>query len=239
VDLDDRITIVAPEGVELRLMLAGLGSRFIAGGVDLTIQAILTLILALITGAIAGAASLLLAVFVLGTFGILFLYPILFEVLGAGRTPGKRFSHLRVVRDSGAPVDLAASAIRNLMRVLDGPLLLYLPTVIAIAVTSRNQRLGDLAAGTLVIRETPVDWPAATARRPAPAAAPAGWDVSAVTAQEIAAVRQFLERRESLDREARHRLALRLAQGLRPKVAGTPADLGAERFLEDLAQSKR
>lgn len=232
------MTIATPEGVELALTLAGLGSRFIAGAADLLIELILALILALIAGASGSSGGLLLAISLVGLFAIWFLYPILFEVLGGGRTPGKRVTSLRVVRDSGAPVDLPASAIRNLMRVLDGPLLLYLPTVISIAITDRNQRPGDLAAGTIVIRENPLSGSAPPARELNGERAQ-GWDVSAVTAQEIAAVRRFLERRESLDPSARATLAHRLATGLRPKVTGAPVDQSPEQFLQQLARSKR
>jgi uncharacterized RDD family membrane protein YckC len=238
VELDDRITIATPEGIELQLQLAGLASRFIAGTVDLIIQLLAIFALALITGPVFGGGKLNTVVFVIGVFMIWFLYPILFELLARGRTPGKRLSHLRVVRDSGAPVDLQASAIRNLVRVVDGLLLLYVPTVISILVTERNQRPGDIAAGTLVIRESapPKQAPATTAtaaQKPLEE-----WDVSAITAQELAAVRRFLDRRETLDRGARYELALRLASGLRPKIAGATARTDPERFLEALAAIK-
>ena len=255
-DLDESITIATPEGVELRLQLAGLGSRFIAGGVDLVIMLILLGILAVITGPVAGlSGGVAGVVFVIGSFVILLFYPILFELLAGGQTPGKRVSHLRVLRDSGAPVDLPASAIRNLMRLVDGPLLLYLPSIISIAATKRNQRPGDIAAGTIVAREQP----AAKAPRKAKTisvgrATPGGsgsgsgsgsgepgerWDTSAVTPQEVAAVRRFLERRASLERAARRELAVRLAEGLRSKVSSAPADLAPEQFLEELERIKR
>jgi uncharacterized RDD family membrane protein YckC len=249
VDLDESITIATPEGIELRLQLAGLGSRFIAGGVDLAIMLILLAILAVITGPVAGlSGGVAGVVFVIGSFVILLFYPILFELLAGGQTPGKRMSHLRVLRDSGAPVDLPASAIRNLMRLVDGPLLLYLPSIVSIAVTKRNQRPGDIAAGTIVTREQPVvKAKARTGRAPAraPAPVPASvesgerWDTSAITTQEVAAVRRFLERRASLERGARRELAVRLADGLRSKVTSTPADLGPEQFLEELERIKR
>jgi uncharacterized RDD family membrane protein YckC len=248
VDLDESIRIATPEGIELRLQLAGLGSRFIAGGVDLTIMLILLAILAAIAGPVAGlSGGVSGVVYVIGAFAILLFYPILFELLNHGQTPGKRISNLRVLRDSGTPVDLAASSIRNLMRLIDGPLLLYIPSIVSIAVTSRNQRPGDIAAGTIVTREQP----AAEGGRKASAAAvrgPAGagveqsaerWDTSAVTPQEVAAVRRFLERRGSLERRARRELAVRLADGLRPKVSSAPHDLGPERFLEELERIKR
>jgi len=249
VDLDESITIATPEGLELRLQLAGLGSRFIAGGIDLMIMLIVLAILALITGPVAGSSGGVSAVvYVLGAFAILLFYPILFEVLNDGQTPGKRMSNLRVLRDSGTPVDLPASSIRNLMRLIDGPLLLYIPSIVSIAVTSRNQRPGDIAAGTIVTREQP----AAKRLRAAPAPPGSGyavgagraesadrWDTSAVTPQELAAVRRFLERRGGLERQARRELAIRLADGLRPKVSSAPPDLGPERFLEELERIKR
>lgn len=243
-ELEDLITIGTPEGIELKLQLAGLASRFIAGTADVIIQALVTLILALLTGGIGGSNGFLEAIFVIGVFATWLLYPIFFEVLAKGRTPGKRWTHLRVVRDDGAPVDLPASAIRNLMRLLDGPLLSYLPALIGIAVSAHNQRPGDLAAGTLVIRDRPVA-PAKGSRgagTAAPADGPsresAAWDVSAISAQELSLVRRFLERRHDLDGTARDQLAYRLSQGLRAKVAGAPTDLGAEAFLEELASIK-
>ena len=250
-DLDESITIATPEGIELRLQLAGLGSRFIAGGVDLVIMLILLGILAVITGPVAGlSGGVAGVVFVIGSFVILLFYPILFELLAGGQTPGKRMSHLRVLRDSGAPVDLPASAIRNLMRLVDGPLLLYLPSIVSIAVTKRNQRPGDIAAGTIVTREQPAPKGSRKAKttsapRATPAVTPeAGdaaerWDTSAITPQEIAAVRRFLERRATLERAARRELAVRLADGLRPKVTSAPADLAPEQFLEELERIKR
>jgi uncharacterized RDD family membrane protein YckC len=241
VDLDDTLTIATPEGLELRLQLAGLGSRFIAGVADLIIQVVLLAILALLTRAATGPGGIAGVVYVLGAFVILLFYPILFELLGGGRTPGKRMSHLRVLRDSGSPVDLPASAIRNLMRLIDGPLLLYLPTVISIAVSKRNQRPGDMAAGTIVTREAPAGRSRSAVRGAGrvPDDGAERWETSAVTPQELAAVRRFLERRESLDRGARRELAVRLADGLRPKVSSAPEGLDAERFLEELERIKR
>lgn len=243
-DLDDTLTISTPEGLLLRLQLAGLGSRFIAGAADLIIQLVLVVILALVAHGVTGVSGV---VTVIGVFVITVFYPIVFEVLGGGRTPGKRMTHLRVLRASGAPVDLPASAIRNLMRVIDGPLLFYLPSVVSIALTSRNQRPGDLAAGTIVIREDLAAEPVAGSGRGAVQSRRGvdggdgleRWDTSAVTVQEVAAVRRFLERRESLDLQARRDLAVRLAEGLRPKVTSAPAEMAPERFLEELERIKR
>jgi uncharacterized RDD family membrane protein YckC len=247
-DLDDQITLSTPEGVTLQVTLAGVGSRFIAGAADLVLQAVLVVILGLVASA-GGSGGVLGIVLIVGSFAIWFFYPVAFELLAAGRTPGKRFTHLRVIRESGAPIDLAASAIRNLMRVLDGPPLLYLPSLISVALTTRNQRPGDLAAGTVVIREPAGGHDGPVAEPSTGAAtlqamwtgvdASARWDASAVTAAETAAVRHFLARRETLDPGARRALAQRLATGLRPKVTGAPEGIGAETFLERLAEFKR
>lgn len=243
-DLDDQITLATPEGVELQVVLAGLGSRFIAGALDLAIQVVAIVILAVITGLFGGGLhGALVVAFVVGSFVIWFFYPVLFEVLNAGRTPGKLAAHLRVVRASGAPVDLTASAIRNLMRVIDGVTLLYVPTMIGIAVTKKHQRPGDLAAGTVVIRDDPLARSASTSASAELseewAQESEGWDASAVTNEEMAAVRRFLDRRETIDHRARRDLAMRLANGLRPKVTGAAAELPPERFLEALAAHKR
>jgi len=238
-ELEDRVTIATPEGLELEVQLAGLGSRFIAGLIDLIIQVLLVVILLVVTGVFSGGGRLDELVAVIGVFLLLLIYPIAFEVLERGRTPGKRITHLRVVRDGGSAVDLQASAIRNFMRLIDGPTLLYLPTVIGIIATRRNQRPGDLAGGTLVVREEPLA-PARSTQTPAapPLASWEGWDVSAVTDADIAAVRQFLARRDSLDPRARSDLARRLADGLAVKVGGAPQAGSAERFLETLVAAK-
>jgi uncharacterized RDD family membrane protein YckC len=243
VDLEDRITIPLPEGGVITLQLAGLGSRFIAGTVDLIIQLVLVVVLVLLTGAVSGGGHLDLVAFVIGAFLAWFGYPIAFEVLARGRTPGKRFTQLRVVREDGNAVDLSASAIRNFVRLLDGQTLLYVPTVISILATQRNQRPGDLAAGTLVIRDAPRG---ATRENPSvgPHASlairedPPAWDVSGVSQEELAAVRSFLDRRDTLDREARSALAERLATGLAAKVAGAQRQGSAEQFLLTLVELK-
>jgi len=231
------ITLATPEGVELEMSLAGAGSRLIAGAIDLVIQGVL--VLALLVGLLA-LGTFGLALFSIASFAVLFAYDVLFEVLGAGQTPGKRLQGLRVVRTDGSPVDLRSSATRNITRLVDGPPLTYMPTLIGIIATKNNQRPGDLAGDTVVIR---------TARRArrrrasprAPArvtAAAADWDVSAIMPDELAVVRRFIERRDALAPAARGALALRLADGLRPRVAGAPADGAPEAFLETLLATK-
>jgi uncharacterized RDD family membrane protein YckC len=245
---EDRLTIATPEGVEIHLSLAGLGSRFIASLLDALIKAVLIFAVWLVTngldvaissteerGDLALGAALAFAVI----FAINFFYDVLFEVLASGRTPGKRATGLRVVREGGQPVGARASTIRNMLRLIDGLPLAYMAGIIAIVVTKRNQRIGDLAAGTLVVRDrhhVPATTPRATGV-PADTTAPA-WDVGAITSDEIRAVKSFLERRASIDRQARGRLAWELTARLRPKVGGAPEDMHPEHFLEHLARAK-
>lgn len=247
---DDEITIVTPEGVDLTILLAGLGSRFVARFIDSLIQGGIFLVIVLGLGGLGAAVgpeagpapsgAAVVVVFIVFTFLLFYAYDILFETLGSGRTPGKRAAGIRVVRAGGQPVGLSTSAVRNLVRLVDFLPTMYVIGVISILVSARNQRLGDMAAGTLVVRD----------RRGEPGTAPghssyagsseevAPWDVSAVTTEEVATVRSFLERRTSLTPEARWRLAWELAQRLRPKVAGAPADLHPEVFLERLSAAK-
>ena len=232
-EYEDRLTIATPEGVELDLTLAGLGSRFVAGGIDLTIKAILVVLLAI---AFAVLGDIGIAIVIPMVALVVFAYDVLWEVLGQGRTPGKRWAGLRVVRGDGAPVDLRASLVRNVLRLIDGWPLMYLPTVVLIVATRRNQRLGDLAADTIVVRprrggQGPSGPPVA-AEIPAP-----DWDVSAVSDEDLAALRAFLERRTTLDGAARARIARRLEAALRERVGGA-TEPDTERFLEGVAAAK-
>ena len=232
------MAIATPEGVDLEVDLAGLGSRFLAQAWDWLLQALLIGALAIVLFAIGSGVST--AVFLVLSFLVFFGYDVLFEVLANGRTPGKRLSGLRVVRSGGQPVGFVASSVRNLLRLVDGPLTGYLGGIVAIVVSKRNQRLGDMAADTLVVREPAAAAHHMAAAPPPPPPPPVAdrWDVSAISPEELAAVRQFLERRWTIEGEARRRLAWQLAEGLRPKVAGAPPDLQGEQLLERLAAAK-
>ena len=242
------MSIATPEGVEVDLVLAGLGSRFVAALIDGLLQygALFALnILALFLGGlIADAESedevflVLFAALIVLFFLLQFGYHVLFETWQSGRTPGKRWTGLRVVRTGGAPVDFTASAVRNLLRLVDFLPTLYGVGTIAILATRHNQRLGDLAAGTIVVQERR---PVRQLAPPAPAWIPpeaATWDVSTVSIEELGTVRRFLERRPTLTPQARSRLAWELATRLRPKVTGPPEDLDPEAFLDLLAATK-
>jgi uncharacterized RDD family membrane protein YckC len=249
VEYADRVAIATPEGVELEVELGGLGSRFLAQMIDWVLKALVLGALAIVLYAIGGGVAT--AVFLVLVFLIWFGYDVLFEVLAGGRTPGKRLCGLRVVRAGGQPIGFVASSVRNLLRLVDGPLTLYMGGIVSVVVSKRNQRLGDMAADTLVVREPPAPQDSPVWERQSASAPPAPWtaggatngsgdpwDVSAISQEELAAVRQFLERRWTLEDQARRHLAWQLAEGLRPKVAGAPPELQGENLLERLAAAK-
>jgi uncharacterized RDD family membrane protein YckC len=234
-EYEDIRTIATPEGVELALPLAGIGSRFSGLLLDLIIQYVLLIGCALLAFYVLGGVAGDIAV-ALASLLLLLGYDVLFEVLGGGRTLGKRAAGLRVVLDTGAPIGLRASLIRNLLRLVEGFALMYVPAMISVLATRSNQRLGDLAAGTLVVRD-PRGLPGVELA-PADPAGYATWDVSAITQDDLLAVRTFLSRRDDLDDGARRDLAAQLAGRLRPRVAGVSGVSRDEEFLERLAAAK-
>ena len=239
--VQETLRISTPEGVSLELPLAGLGSRFAALLVDALLQAAAfaaLMVVLVVTHAGGYAAAALVAVAV---FAVLFAYPVAFELRAGGRTPGKRWSNLRVVCDDGSPVTFRASALRNILRLVDILPALYLVGTVSIFATRNNQRLGDLAAGTLVVREprAAVVLPPLAAVAPDDDAELPAWDVGGLSDAELAALRRFLERREALDEAPRGLLARDLADRLRPSVGGVGGDLRPEHFLELIAALRR
>src|SRR5262245_9827924 len=174
-DLTQTIDIETPELVVVSYTIAGLGSRVTAGLIDLIICIVgffaVILGLAFVTpdGSSADggmSTSLAIAITVLLQFVVLWGYYLLFEGLRDGQTPGKRMLGLRVVRDGGYSLDFSASAVRNLMRFVDlQPVFSYAVGITSIALSKTGKRLGDVVAGTIVVRETMVHQPARPAVR--------------------------------------------------------------------------
>jgi len=134
------------------------------------------------------------------------------------------------------------AGVRSLLLLLDGPATSYVVGTIAILLSGRNQRVGDMVAGTIVARERtggrPDEW---TDALTGPDSLPDGlfsWDVSAVTDSDLATLRTFLHRRESLAPEARRRLAAELANRIGDRVVVTGEPLGAEAFIEAVVAVK-
>jgi uncharacterized RDD family membrane protein YckC len=230
--------IVTPEAVVLSFDTAGVGSRIIAMAIDLSIQGAAAL---LIVGAAAlfGATHLGLAGVYVGLFLVAFGYPIGLETLWHGRTVGKAVMGLRVVTVEGAPIRFRHALVRGALGLIDFWFTSGAAAVLCVLGTKRNQRLGDIAAGTLVLRE----------RSSAPPLSavtfwvPPGWeayaatlDVSAVTAADYQAVRSFLMRANTLDPSTRDQLARQIATAVLPRLHHQPpAGVPAEVFLACVA----
>lgn len=244
-ELDEKVALPGAEGIDLDLVLAGIGSRGTALMIDLAIQGAAFVLLALAASPFETVGVAILAV---GSFLVLFGYPIAMEAFSGGQTVGKRALGIAVVRPDGTPIGFLAATIRCVVRVIDALPGVFTVGLVAMLATDRNQRLGDLAAGTLVVRrgkeQQVVGGSAAYAAYGGPLVAAelppevAAWDLSAVTAEEVAAIRSFLGRRHELEPVHRQRLAEVLAGQVVPKVAGVPLDGGPELLLERIAWAK-
>ncbi len=236
--LDNRVTFATPEGVALELILAGLGSRFLARLLDTVIQG--AIIIALLIGVgVTHAPGWIGAIVFIFVFLVVFAYDVALETLNNGRTVGKQVAGIRVTGASGEPIRFLPSAVRNILRLVDFLPVFYLVGSVAIVTTARDQRLGDLAAGTIVTRDRFPGLSNRIAPITVPLDAVATWDVSAVSPAEVRAVRQFLERRLELRAPARTYFANDLASRVAPKVAGIPAGSHPEYVLEGIVLAKQ
>jgi uncharacterized RDD family membrane protein YckC len=234
----NRVTLQTPESVELEFKLAGIGSRALALLVDYLIQgAVLTVLLIGWAFTIAGLperpAQFVTALGSLGLFALYVGYFVCFETLWQGQTPGKRFARIRVVREDGRPVGLAQTTLRALLRPIDD--LLYIGVLIVIF-GRREKRLGDLAAGTLVIQEERTVDALQISERAAALAARIAREatVSALSPDDFAVVREFLSRRNTLDARARARLAAELTSQVQARIGlgQLPNNADVEAVLE-------
>jgi uncharacterized RDD family membrane protein YckC len=237
---DYSASTVTPEAVQIHPDVAGVGSRTIALIVDTALQVALlipVLFLPLADGLSSTGEAVVVAIVV---FVVLWLYYPAFEWLRRGQTPGKRFQGIRVVRTDGQPAGLAPVLVRNLVRIVDVMMLPFL-ALISMVVTKRSQRLGDLAAGTMVVRDRALPAPSMVPwLMPAEATSPT-LDTSGLTERDYTVLRTFLTRRSTLDAAARRQLAARLAARLREQLRERPEDarLSDEQLIEAAAQSYR
>ena len=243
-ELDDKLTLAGAEGIDIDLVLAGIGSRAAALFLDSIIQFGGLLFVAWVGAQFTNSGIALVAV---AGFLALFGYPTLMEAFAGGRTVGKMALGIAVVRDDGTPVTFLAAVIRNVMRLIDLLPGVYTVGAVAVFFTKRSQRLGDLVAGTLVVRRAkaqatvggvvPYDagWGGVLPQAPPEIAT---WDTSQLTLDEVAAVRAFLGRRHELGPQHRNQIGQMLAGQLLPKVAGIPLDGGPELFLERIAYAR-
>ena len=157
----DQLSIETPELVAIDMPVAGIGSRFVALLVDYLIWLVAIVALILIFNYVDPSLTHFSkigekwaeAILTLIGFALYWGYFTLFEAFWNGRTPGKRLARIRVIQRSGRGIGLFEAMTRNLLRVVDQFPLVYAVGVITIFLTKQHQRLGDLAAGTLVVHE--------------------------------------------------------------------------------------
>ncbi|MBC7870517.1 MAG: RDD family protein [Chitinophagaceae bacterium] len=248
---DNRLQIETPENLTLEAEIAGFGSRFLAATADYTLLIIVIFILGLLfsrslpTIEDSTYASLLVISF---TFLSIVLYHLFFELVWNGQTPGKRWLGIRVVQVNGMPASGSALIVRNLVRLFDFLPALYGVGILSLFLTKQTQRLGDLAAGTIVIYERPqvelrtikqdmrVHYRLIKTVEPIPSSI----DISRLTREDYQAIVNYLQRRSTLTNDY---LAVAVAKKVADQMdyqdnrfrLNHPAD--AELFLEWVARA--
>lgn len=259
---EETLIIETPERVPLHFALASIGNRFLACAVDHTLQLIAIILLYIGFYIVADIVSLgatlkdapkwVIALMIIFVFLIISGYFVFFEWLWNGQTPGKRWLKLRVIREDGRPITFWEAAVRNLLRTFDMmPAPFYSIGLISVFINDKDQRAGDLIAGTVVVREREAEAPSfeqvfaaavsdvayRRSFRPTPFTA----DLNSLTEPEIEVVETFLRRRWDLPDVQRQWMAWRVAMPimyrLRPNY--DLANFSYEGFLEELLHRYR
>jgi uncharacterized RDD family membrane protein YckC len=256
---DDTKTVTTPEQVAVTYTLAGIGTRFAAMLLDTCIQGLAAVIVFVIAGALTtipferlGALdtmtpSWLLALTIIVVFGVIWGYFIFWETIWNGQTPGKRAAGIRVMRDGGYPVDFRAAFVRNIVRYVDFLPLFYGTGALAVFLSKDSKRLGDYAAGTIVVMDSrPAPFVQSTAAPPPPEyrllGDPAMLNLRAMTREQFAVVDRFLSRRLDLSPNVRVEMAYKIAWPLMALIGTelpTDASYPYEAFLVELAAAYR
>ncbi len=261
----DQLSIDTPELVSIEMPLAGIGSRFIAVLIDNVIWIACMIVISILIFKFLPAISAFnkitaqwaVALYLFLVFLFNWGYFTLFEALWNGQTPGKKIAKIRVIQRSGRGISLFESMARNFIRYVDQLPGFYAVAVISVFVTRQHQRLGDLAAGTLVVRdrreETPL-WGETGARTfTAASFSPAiqnaeltagpffsAADVAKLSADDLEVMEGFFSRRLDLSTETRASLAQRIALAIASKSGiQLPVDMNVESYLEKMAQQLR
>ncbi|MFI5314811.1 MAG: RDD family protein [Myxococcota bacterium] len=202
--IDTIHAVQTPEGVDLSLPVAGPVPRALAYSLDLLIQTVALSSLQTVLFA-AGSGGFATGLYLIAGFLTYWFYPVFFEVLAHGQTPGKRVVGLRVVQENGTPIGWPASLLRNFLLVADFLPLFYLAAMVSMCVDASFRRLGDLAAGTLVVH---AERSVRRRREPrAPIAERAAPPALALSLEEQGAVIAFAERAPLLSSERAAELA--------------------------------
>jgi len=266
----NRISLSTPESVELEFTLAGIGNRALALIIDYNILAIILLVfwgawllfffglmsyLERLEGDYSQVPYWLLGIALLASFVIYNGYFVYFEVLQQGQSPGKRIAKIRVIRDDGRPVGMSQAVIRSLLRAIDDILFIG---VFFILFGKQEKRIGDWAAGTLVIQEQVgestrdrralsilqnksseslengnalgISKEAETLAKQLPEIA----DLSQLLPDDFAVIREYLRRRRQMARIARTEKSMQLAHQLQTLIhlEVIPPGTSSDHFLE-------
>lgn len=255
----DIVTIETPEHVVFHYELAGVMSRILAAGIDALFQLIIAVVILLVLGLAAGFGGVFgeefgadVSMVACATVGILLFvdiwgYSILTELFMRGQTPGKRALGLRVIREGGYALSAGDVIVRNLLRIADFLPVGYVLGMFVICLNRRNKRIGDFVAGTLVIRDAPAgppprQIPVAELRKLMSSEAAiddlrrAG--VHGLTPEHVMLVESFLERRATLEVNARYELGRRVAAPIADRLGVAPPS-HPERFLQDVLLAYR
>ncbi|HLK55710.1 MAG TPA: RDD family protein [Chthonomonadaceae bacterium] len=230
------ITVITPENITITYRLAGVASRFIAFLIDAAIQMVMVLATVLIIGRVTMVpflGSFVTAAGIIGIFLIVFVYKVFFEMLWGGRTPGKRLLGLRVIREGGYPINLPASAARSVLQFIDlgiipisltSVVMLWgLPGLLCIFFSPTYKRIGDFAAGTVVIVEAPAipfgaERPDSGLRPEIRDLMPLVKNLDRLTVEEYRLIRRFTSRRAQLELTVQASVGERLAGPLMQKL---------------------
>ncbi len=260
IETEEILIIETPERVPLQFALASIGNRFLACAFDHFIQFVIIFLLLWVLSAALEINSVtkvseelpkwVLAIMIIAFFLVIAFYFVIFEWIWNGQTPGKKLLKLRVIREDGRPITFWEAAARNLIRLFDmmpAPAIpFYSVGLISVFISARDQRVGDMFAGTVVIRERQDEAPtfksvfttsiSDSALRRAQQNVNFTADLSPLTEPEIEVVESFLRRRFDLTDRQRIWMAWRVALPLMYKLK--PAydlnNFSYEGFLEEL-----
>src|SRR6266498_89558 len=232
-DLRQHHGVETPEHVDVQFELAGLGSRLAAGLLDLLLLWLGLMALWIGGGAIVTSISSphgtaqgwLTAGMILLTFCLIWGYFTLFEALNGGRTPGKQVLGIRVVMDTGRSITPPAALIRNLVRLLDCYFPIpFAPALVTMFLHPSNKRPGDLAAGTIVVRDRPTDWVLGAATESESPADPIETGPPELSEDEFRLLDRFLARLSELNPDVQIRMTADLVRRFETRIPRRSAD---------------
>jgi uncharacterized RDD family membrane protein YckC len=248
---EDQISIDTPEQIQLEFPLAGIGSRFLALTLDTILQTLLYIagIFAAVwsapyADALSGmfrwiSASWAEALIILFLFSVYWGYFAFFEIIWSGQTPGKRLTGIRVIKDTGRPINVYEAIGRNLMRVVDFLPSMYIAGIVSMMISPQNRRLGDHVVGSVVVHDKRPEqirpeW--SSAAQPAVS----NPNISKVTSDELVLIESYLQRRLDLDPAVRDATAYKIVLRITTKTGiEREPNQSLDDFLENIAKQVR